>query len=137
MKLNLKNKNATRIELLNNQIKELKDKDLIKTKDISDTYHTFGDLYDHRMAFNSALCHALMLLKSNDEVYCYKSWFHHDGTMFDRMFIVVIESPYGQISYHYDEEHWNKFNIPEYEKALEYDGHTPADTCERLLKLFK
>ena len=135
LKLNLVNKNTKYVDNINNKIKELKEKDLIKTKDISDTYHTFGELYDHRMAFNVALCQAITLLKRKD-LYCYKSWFHHDKTMFDGMFIVVIESPYGQISYHYNAEHWDKFNIQPYDIALMYDGHTPDDTYDRLLKLF-
>lgn len=123
------------VKRLNEEIKRLKANGHLITKDISDTYHTFGELYDHRMAFNIALCNAINLLKRED-TYCYKSLLHSDGTMFEGMFIVVIESPFGQISYHYNLEHWDKFNIPEYPKALEYDGHTPNDTYERLLKLF-
>jgi len=123
-------------ERINAEIKELKSKGELRSKDISDSYHTFGELYDHRMAFNSALCSAIRLLKRED-VYCYKSLKHHDDTMFDGMFIVVIESPYGQISYHYNMEHWDKFPIAEFVKAQTYDGHTPADTIKRLIKLFK
>lgn len=120
---------------INKKIKKLEVKGRIRTKDISDTYHTFGDLYNHRMAFNAALCHAITEINA-EKIYCYKSWKHHDGTMFEGMFIVVIESCYGQISYHYNAEHWEKFNIPERDIALEYDGHTPDDTYIRLLKVF-
>lgn len=126
----------TNAERLNIEIADLKKKGELKTKDISDTYHTIGDLYNHRMAFNIALCNSIQLLKRKD-LYCYKSLQHHDGTMFEGMFILVIETPYGQISYHYNLEHWNKANVDVYEKALTYDGHTPQDTYERLLKLFE
>lgn len=122
-------------ERINREISELKKDGKLTTKDISDTYHTFGDLYDHRMAFNVALTKAINLVKK-DGLYAYKSMKHHDGTMFEGMFIVVIESKFGQISYHYNLDRWNNFDLPVYDEALEYDGHTPADTIERLLKLF-
>lgn len=121
-------------ERLNKEIADLKNADMLNTKDLSDTYHTFDELYNHRMAFNVALTQVINLLGRTD-LYAYKSLSHHDGTMFDGMFIVVIESPVGQISYHYDLWNFDKFQIPTLEKALEYDGHTPKDTIERLLKL--
>jgi len=86
------------------------------------------------MAFNVALTRALNLLKL-ENVHAYKSLKHHDETMFEGMFIVVIESHLGQISYHYNLEHWEKFNLPVLEKSLTYDGHTPEDTIDRLLRL--
>lgn len=128
-----KNANAER---LNKEISELKEYGKLRTKDLSDTYHTFGDLYDHRMAFNVALVNAIQLL-NRDDLYAYKTLKHHDDTMFEGMFIVVIESRHGQISYHYNLEHWNKFEVSAIDKANEYDGHTPADTIERLIKLFQ
>ena len=124
-------------ERLNQEIANLKKEGRLSTKGISDTYHTFGDLYDHRMAFNVALTRAIDLFKRDDsfDLQTYKSLKHHDGTMFEGMFIVVIESPIGQISYHYNLEHWDKFKIDVLEKSLPYDGHTPADTIDRLLRL--
>jgi hypothetical protein len=129
---------------LNSFIVNLKDSKLISTKNISDKWHTFGDLYHHRMAFNIALCNAINIMDNElhnleGDTYCYKSWKHYDNEkdpMFEDSFIVVIESPFGQISYHYNSKYWDKFNIPEKEKANEYDGHTPDDTAERLMLLF-
>lgn len=138
----IKNMNTSK---LNAEIAALKRDGLVVTKDISDTYHTIGELYEHRMALTAALVHYIKFAKeisydgeeSTDlEVEVYKSWKHHDDTMFDGMFIVVIEDSHvGQISYHYNAEHWNKFDIPEKAKANKYDGHTPKDTIERLLAL--
>jgi len=119
---------------INSEIKQLKGQKLLNTKFISDTYHTFGDLYNHRMAFNVALTRAINLL-CREDLYAYKSLKHSDGTMFEGMFIVVIESPLGQISYHYNMDRWNNFALPVYPNALEYDGHTPEDTVERLMHL--
>lgn len=137
---------------LNNIILELKDAKMISTKNLSDKWHTFGDLYDHRMAFTIALCNAIDIINKlapkaagewcdswSPDVYCYKSKRHHDNEndpMFEGSFIVVIESPGGQISYHYNLEHWDKFKIEEKEEANLYDGHTPADTIVRLTNLF-
>jgi hypothetical protein len=133
--LDSKDMTTTESERLNKEIKSLKSSGLLKTKDISDSYHTFGELYEHRMAFNVALTEAINQMNL-DDTYAYKSMKHHDGSMFDGMFIVVIESPLGQISYHYNLEHWDDFYIPVREQALEYDGHTPQDTIKRLVNLF-
>ena len=96
--------------------------------DISDGYHTFNELYDHRAALTAALFKSL----PNDTVY--KSKKHHDGTMYDGMFIVGANLPgIGEISYHYDlDPWWDVFNIREVENAPEWDGHTPNDVIERL-----
>ena len=96
--------------------------------DISDGYHTFNELYDHRAALTAALFKSL----PSDTVY--KSKKHHDGTMYDGMFIVGANLPgIGAISYHYDlDPWWGVFNIREVENAPEWDGHTPNDVIERL-----
>ena len=96
--------------------------------DISDGYHTFNELYDHRAALTAALFKSL----PRDTVY--KSKKHHDGTMYDGMFIVGANLPgIGEISYHYDlDPWWDVFNIREVENAPEWDGHTPNDVIERL-----
>ena len=96
--------------------------------DISDGYHTFNELYDHRAALTAAL------FKSLPSDMVYKSKKHHDGTMYDGMFIVGANLPgIGAISYHYDlDPWWDIFNIREVENAPEWDGHTPNDVIERL-----
>lgn len=96
--------------------------------DISDGYHTFNELYDHRAALTAAL------FKSLPSDMVYKSKKHHDGTMYDGMFIVGANLPdIGAISYHYDlDQWWDIFNIREVENAPEWDGHTPNDVIERL-----
>ena len=99
----------------------------VSTKDISDKWHTFGELYYHRMILT------LALMRQNKDK-AWKSKQHHDGTMFENSFICGIDTPRGQYSYHYDLEHWDLFNIKELEKAPEYDGHKPEDVT-RLLSL--
>ena len=127
----------TNAEKINKRISKLKKKGVLKTKDLSDTYHTFDDLYRHRMVLTLALCR--LIKNAKPEGYsAYRSWKHSNGTMFNNMFIVVIESPYGQVSYHYGAQFWHQFNgIKILNKAKEYDGHTPEDVIVRLMSFWR
>ena len=61
---------------------------------------------------------------------------HHDGSMYDGMFIVGIETPEGQATYHYDiDPYWDMFNCKELERAPEWDGHTSEQAIERIASL--
>lgn len=111
---------------INNLILEGKEQGF-STKGISDKWHTFGDLYYHRMILT------YVVLKNYPSL-SWKSKQHHDGTIFDDSFIVGISTPEGQYSYHYHLEHWGLFDIRELDKAPEYDGHKPADIT-RLISL--
>ena len=57
----------------------------VSTKDISDKWHTFGDLYYHRMILT------LALMRQNKDK-AWKSKQHHDGTMFEDSFICGIDT---------------------------------------------
>lgn len=93
----------------------------ISRKSISDGYHSFDELYFHRMMLFSIIC-------NQNKEKAWKSRQHHDGTMFDdTSFIVGIETPEGQYTYHYHMEYWNHFDVKILEKAPEYDGHKPSD----------
>lgn len=92
----------------------------------SDGYHTFNELYHHRAILFSVICNA------NQDI-AWKSKLHHDGTMYDEMFIVGINTPEGQATYHYDiEPYWPLFAVKELEKAPEWDGHTPDQAIWRI-----
>lgn len=115
------------ITTINNYLDFLR-KEGISRKKISDGYHSFEDLYYHRMILFS------LLLNSNKEI-SWKAKKHHDGTMFDEdSFICGIETPEGQYTYHYKLEYWDYFKVKELEFAPEYDGHKPEDIT-RLLSL--
>ncbi len=100
-----------------------------KTGEFSDGWHTFDELYKHRMILFSIVCNTH---KEN----AWKSRQHEDGSMFDDMFIVGLNTPEGQFSYHYYVEDWDQFDVPELEKAPAYDGHT-SDDITRLYSLVK
>ena len=94
--------------------------------DVSDGYHTFNELYHHRAVLFSVICN-LMPEKA------WKSKQHDTGDMYDGMFIVGIETPEGQATYHYDiYPYWDMFNVKEVERAPKWDGHTPSDAIERI-----
>jgi hypothetical protein len=95
---------------------------------VSDGYHTFDELYHHRAILFSIVC-------GENKDKAWKSRSHSDGTMFANMFIVGINTPNGQYTYHYDvKPYWKLFDVKEVEFAPEYDGHKPSD-IDRLLDL--
>lgn len=98
-------------------------------KDVSDGYHTFGELYHHRAVLFSVVCSA-----NKDRAWKSKS--HHDGTMYEDMFIVGIDTPQGQATYHYDvNPYWEMFDVPALDFAPEWDGHTSDMAIQRIASL--
>jgi len=92
----------------------------------SDGYHTFKELYEHRMALTSALTR---------HVKAYRSLKHNDGTMFNDMFIVMFYIADKQCSYHYSIKDWEYFNHLEIrEFAEEWNGHSSDDVINTLLE---
>ncbi|GIN67086.1 hypothetical protein FKN04_13020 [Bacillus glycinifermentans] len=94
---------------------------------ISDGYHTFDELYYHRMILFSVICNTY-----KDKAW--KSWKHDDGTMFDDYFIVGIETTHGHYTYHYHKDYWELFDVKKLEFAPKWDGHKPED-IDRLFSL--
>lgn len=97
--------------------------------EVSDGYHTFNELYAHRVRLFSTLMHA----------YPKRSWWsavHSDGTGWDDWIIAGIDTPEGPATYHLPAS-----EIPylpdgiELEKGKAWDGHTAADVLNRLLSL--
>lgn len=114
------------IAQINKEIEEM-ERQGMPVEQISDGYHTFGELYYHRMVLFSIICN-----QNRDKAW--KSKLHHDGTMFDNFFIVGIDTLEGQYTYHYDLKFWDAYDVKELEKAPEYDGHKPEDIT-RLISL--
>ena len=106
----------------------LKEREAI-TGETSDGYHTFNELYHHRAVLFSVIV-------ANYPDRAWKSKKHYDGTMYDGMFIVGIDTPDGQATYHYDvDPYWDMFNCRVLDNAPEWDGHTSAQAIERIGKL--
>lgn len=157
MKRNQKSKTTDILQLnyINDLIQDGSKRDRIDANDVSDGYHTFGQLYDCRLAYNVALFNEWAnpntvrfhedptqfdntgTTKGN-QYNVHKSLRHHDGELCfgGGWFIVVAILPTGQISNHYKVEDWDLFKIPEKAEALvEFDGHTTDDVINRLLNL--
>ena len=103
-----------------------KDKNF-NTDEISDRSHNFGQLYRDRMVLFSITC-------AHHKEKSWKSKLHDDGTMFDNYFIVGINTPEGQFTYHYHNDCWDSFDVEVLEHAPKWDGHT-SDDIVRLLSL--
>lgn len=114
----------------------------------SDGYHTFDELYEHRTGLLASLCNltasCLYHFGLEDDLhrFVFKSWHHHDGDMYDGMFIVGINCAQRPnelakwATWHCEGEWWDRFDIPELDRAPEWDGHTPADALERVVGYF-
>lgn len=111
-----------------------------KMSQISDGFHTFGELYRYRMLLQAAWFNTQAEWdrdESTNPMKIVKSWRHHDGELCfgkENYFIVVAQLPTGQISNHYKGEYWDLFDIPEVKRAPEWDGHTPQEAADRIEK---
>ena len=96
--------------------------------DISDGYHTFEELYEHRCALFVAL-----LIKSPDI-----SWYslkHSDGSDWPGWFIAGMELPSGDITYHLPvalKPLLDSSAVKELPQGKAWDGHTSNDVVTRL-----
>lgn len=129
---------------INNIINTGKEKNILDSKLISDGYHTFGELYEHRIDLFIALCKQIHWsyqrtkgLTIDESFPIWKSVKHSDGSMYDRMFILgIFTEKNKQITYHLPIEKWDDTNFATaIDNAPEYDGHTSNDVLERLKQL--
>lgn len=135
------NKSAT--IAINSQISSWSNKagQEFKTDNISDWYHTFWELYKHRIHLYIALCRNKSRINRLKGSYkCIRSKIHEDGlNVWEEwgMFLMVLHTPYWQISYHLDKEYWDKCDFAETEEKAKtkFDGHSSNDVLERLLKI--
>lgn len=117
---------------INNQVKVLSENGTIETNDVSDGYHTFGELYKHRIALYIALCREYI---KHSSYRVWRSKLHSDGVGWDGWFIMGVVLPCGkQISYHLNISNWDKTEFCEtLDRGLAWDGHTSDDVVERIL----
>lgn len=95
---------------------------------IKDKFHTLSELYFHRMFLFS-------IIVNTHKSKCFKSYLHHDDTMFKDMFIVGIEINHKVYSYHYYKQYWNYFNCKAIPNAPQ--EHHPTEDLGILLKLLR
>ena len=103
---------------------------------ISDGYHTFDELYDHRITLYIALCKQINHQPYDDEdkFEVWRSMVHSDGSNYDGWFLLGIGKRKGQqITYHIPNERWDETDFAVVlDKAPEFDGHTSQDVLNRI-----
>lgn len=120
------------IEGVNNVIKNSG----IDTNKISDGYHSFGELYEHRIILYILICNLLCTAGKNTLYQVWRSKKHSDGSEWDGWFIMGIGKEKGeQITYHLPITKWQECLCEELDQAPEWDGHTSNDVLERLKQL--
>lgn len=127
--------------MINAQIKKLDN-----SGKISDGYHTFNELYDHRITLFMSLANLVqecLSLEYSDKPYrvknvrsVWKSYLHNDLSKMDGWFVAGIDFNNYQITYHLPLEVWDHLEVTELACAPEFDGHTAEDVLERLKKEF-
>ena len=97
--------------------------------EISDGYHTFNELYDHR-------CTLFLAVMKSMCGYAWYSRFHDDGSEMKGWFICGIYLPTGKIiTYHLPDSMFElagKTLATYCEKAPKWDGHSPSDVVQRM-----
>lgn len=101
--------------------------------ELSDGYHTMRELYDYRAAYNALLFNEWAASGKYNVV---KSTRHADGEpcFGGDYFVVYALTPHGQVTNHYRFKWWGLFDVPEVDRAPEYDGHTPQVALDRLVR---
>lgn len=101
----------------------------------TDGYHSFDELYEHRVRLFIALCKILKEDANHNGIWRSKA--NADNSIYDGWFIMGIgKQKSKQISYHLPNRVWEATNFAEtLPVAPEWDGHTPNDVIERLKSL--
>lgn len=103
-------------------------------EETSDGYHTFKELYDHRITLFLALARRV-----TEDVLVWRSKYHSDGSSFAGWFVVGIGTEPGeQITYHLPMARWEETSwMSTLDNAPDFDGHTSADVLERLQGFYR
>jgi len=109
-----------------------------------DGYHTFTELYDHRITLYIALCkhmHDLYALENPGKYKIWRSKRHSDGELCfgtgSQYVLGIGTKPGEQITYHIPIKRWDETDFVDHytEAPSPYDGHTSDDVIERLKNL--
>lgn len=112
----------------------------IDTNKISDGYHTFGELYEHRIINYMAICRMIYDYEPYSKIPVWMSKRHSDDSIWDGWFLLGIHTEPGkQITYHLPDTFWDECDLfaKQLNKAPEFDGHTSEDVLNRLKLLGK
>lgn len=93
--------------------------------EVSDGYHTFNQLYEHRHVL---FLHLVLANKAD----AFKTWRDKGGETWEGWFILGLNTEYGQVTYHMPERYWNRAEVAAVEQNTDYDGHDSVDVLHRL-----
>lgn len=125
------------LDLLNeDEVNEIIKANKLDTNKISDGYHTFEQLYEHRIILFLRLCFHVNIY-NDGEIPVWRSKKHSDGTEWDGWFLLGIGIEKGeQITYHLPIKYLEDCNWAEdLDQAPQFDGHTSEDVLNRLKQL--
>jgi hypothetical protein len=111
----------------------------IDTNKISDGYHTFAELYEHRIVNYMAICRMIYNYEPYAKIPVWMSKKHSDGAVWEGWFLLGIYTEAGkQITYHLPMIKWDECDkfARELSQAPEFDGHNSQQVLERLSQLF-
>lgn len=130
---NQENENRNYVAKINELIAELPSME--EANKVFDGYHTFGEVYQHRVTLYLVLCKFLQ----KQGHYVWRSKLHDDESYIDGYFLLGVNAKEGeQITYHIRNQHWGSTNFADtLDVALKYDGHTSQDVVARLFKIFE
>lgn len=106
--------------------------------ELSDGYHTFDELYEHRIELFKFACRTYKALQwelgNSDDRVVWKAEAHHDGSKMEGWFIMGLNHEPGRtITYHLPMRQWNQCSFARtLDVAVEWDGHTADDVLKRL-----
>ena len=98
------------------------------TEHVSDGYHTFMELYDHR-----TMLWILVLKHYKDQAF--KTRLDDNGSSMDGWFIAGLNTEFGQLTYHIPEIYWDYLDVQQLDRNASYDGHNSEDVLNRLAAL--
>lgn len=124
----------------------------IITGKTSDGYHTFDELYEHRITLWIALCKQVDRADEDADDRAsntstsrcrhvpnrvWRSNLHSDGSSFDGWFVLGIGYKAGeQMTYHLPISKWRECDFANtLGRAPEFDGHSSIDVLERISRL--
>lgn len=95
---------------------------------VSDGYHTFDELYEHR-------CTLFLALQRTAPEISWIATHHNDGGTFVGWFIAGMDLPTGTVTYHMPASMWSlacETGAKALSRAPEWDKHTSADVVRRI-----
>lgn len=98
---------------------------------VSDGYHTFDELYDHRITLYIALM-KIKAVTSDQKVW--RTITHSDGSVWDGWFVLGYSViPGRQVTYHLPMNRWTECEFAEVlSNAPDWDGHDSAEVLRRI-----